>query len=117
MNSNELHAHVSSDTSDCDGRISRSYVITFNDDERRENSRLINNFADLHFKERVLGGVVSFHPSGFDGDAEVHITRDGFTYSEPTDEGYHHVEVEWCEDDCSEVRETYRDHRAESMGY
>lgn len=111
-----LHAHVSSTSADCDGRYDRDYITWLNDDEMAEHQKAqgVNDFHDLHFKERVLGGIVSFSP---DHDAaEVRIHRNGFRYNEPTDEGYRYVEVTWCEDDCEDP-DTYRDHTAEAMGY
>jgi len=75
------------------------------DDERADE------FADLRFQERVVGGTVSFHSTG-----ELKVTPLGATWIEPTDEGWRHVEIVWCEDDCAEVS-TFRDHTAEANGY
>lgn len=121
-----LHAHIDRATSDCDGPFYSSYVEFLNDDEKALHDRAlaeglskgydgaVNDFHDLHFKERILGGQVSFHP---EEDAEVHITKAGFTVSEQTDEGYRRVEVRWCEDETCTPTYTQRDVYAEMMGY
>ena len=109
-----LHAHVEHYSRDCDGPVSGSYVVTLSDEEIAEHVKAdgVNDFHDLHFKERVLGGIVSFH-----AEAEVRIHAEGFSYSEPTDEGVRNVEVEWCEDDCDLSERSYRDYYAEAAGY
>lgn len=108
MTTNPLHAHVSTDSADCDGRYSRTYVETPTEAERADD------FSDLVFKERVLAAYVSVVPGIV---VKVEVTMDGFTAAETTDEGYRHVEVEWCEYEECDDAPTYRDHRAESMGY
>lgn len=108
----ELHAHVSTSSVDCDGPMYREYVETFNDAERAESGKAYNDFSDLHFKERILGNVVSFH-----GHGSVTFRPEGFTFSEPTDEGYRSAEVRWCEDDCDTDAAWQRDVFAEQMGY
>jgi hypothetical protein len=114
MTSN-LHAHVDTSSRDCDGPQYNSWVTSLNDDEIAEHEKAqgINDFHDLHFKARVLSHHVSFHAEG-----EVHYYPEGFTVSEPHDEGYHNVEVRWCEDeDCDPNARSHRDVYAEMMGY
>jgi hypothetical protein len=95
------HAHVSTESADCDGRYSRSYVLTSETGD------------DAHtFRLRVLGMLIDL-----DEPRTVTVTPEGFTWSGPTDEGYVSGEVEWCTDDDATERGTYRDHTAESMGY
>jgi hypothetical protein len=116
MTISSRHAHVSSESADCDGRYSRSHVVHMNADEIRESWQDENDFSEINFRERVLGSVVSLTTFTEGQEGSVTITEHGFTYSRPTDEGYESVEVTWCEDDCDDAS-TYRDHRAESMGY
>lgn len=112
-----LHAHVSTAASDCDGPLYRDYITELNDDERamHEQANGVNDFHDLTFKERVLGNHVSFHP---ENEVWVKVTEDGFTTSERTDEGYQSAEVRWCEDEsCDPNAASQRDVFAEQMGY
>lgn len=112
-----LHAHVSTASVDCDGPLYRDYVTELNDDERAEHERQngVNDFHDLHFKERVLGNHVSFHPLG---KVEVEVTEGGFSMRERTDEGYRAADVTWCEDEeCDPHAASQRDVYAEAMGY
>lgn len=112
-----LHAHVFTASSDCDGPMYREYVTGLNDVELAEHERQngINDFHDLHFKERVLGNHVSFH-SEF--GVTVKADSEGFTMHEQTDEGYRSAEVRWCEDeDCDPNAASQRDVYAEQMGY
>lgn len=110
-----LHAHVASESRDCDGGHGYDYIVALSKKERKEHKKAdgVNDFHDLHFKERVLGGIVSFH-----AEAEVHVYAEGFRYSEPTEEGYRAVEVTWCEDeDCDPNASSQYDQYAEMMGY
>lgn len=112
-----LHAHVSTAAADCDGPMYRDYVTELNDDEVAEHERAngVNDFHDLHFKERVLGNHVSFHT---EFGCKVEVTAEGFTAHEQTDEGYRSAEVRWCEDESCDPRAySQRDVFAEMMGY
>lgn len=115
--STSLHAHVSTSSRDCDGGHGQDYITTLNDEERAEHVRAngINDFHDLHFKNRVLGNHVSFSPLA---KVEVEVTEHGFTMSEATEEGYRSAEVTWCEDtDCDSDAGGQYDQFAEAMGY
>lgn len=101
-----VHAHVVWSSADCDGRYSGGRV------EHPVSTERTNQFGDLHFKERLLGDVVSFHRHG-----TVTVTPDGFTWHCDTDEGHEHTVVEWCEDEGCDDKRWQRDHRAEAMGY
>jgi hypothetical protein len=112
-----LHAHLDSYHLDCDGPLYSSRVETLTDAERAEHEKAngVNDFHDLHFKDRVLGMVVSWHP---EDEATVTITKGGFYYSEQTDEGVRSTDVRWCEDtDCDPNARSQRDVFAEQMGY
>lgn len=120
MNDNaNLHAHISTASSDCDGPQYNEWVQTMNDDERAEDAvaskRGYNNFSDLQFKERILCNHVSLH-SEF--GVTVKGDADGFFMNEPTEEGYRSAEVRWCTDeDCDTDERSHRDVFAEQMGY
>jgi hypothetical protein len=122
-----LHAHVDSYTSDCDGGISRTRVERFNEDERVEQVRAyfeghrlgyddaVNDFSDIHFMNRVFANVAGPYAVM---QSTVHIDEEGFRVEERHEEGVRNVTVEWCKrEGCENEDSTYRDHRAESMGY
>lgn len=103
------HAHVGTESRDCDGRYTGIYVEMPNDDER------CDLLGDLYFKQRVLDDIVSLH-----GDGTLKVSPTGLDWYEQTDEGYRSAEVLWCADDtCSDIRprHRYRDHTAEAAGY
>lgn len=110
-----LHAHIATGTSDCDGPMYRDYTVFLNDEEKAEHERQdgVNDFHDLHFKSRILGDMVSFSPFVA---VKVEVTTHGFTASEETEEGFRHCEVTWCEHECGESY-SQRDIYAEMMGY
>lgn len=109
-----LHAHISTATSDCDGPMYRDYVVFLNDDEKAEHERQdgVNDFHDLHFKSRILGDMVSFHST-----CNVVIQETGFTVGEQTEEGYRNAQAVWCEDEECTPAYSQRDIYAEMMGY
>jgi len=100
------HAHVSSNSRDCDGDYSRGHVDEMTLQER------CDQFGDLRFKERVLASTVTLH-----GEGTLEVTEHGLSWHEQTEEGYRAAEVTWCEDDCPDERSWQRDHRAEAAGY
>lgn len=97
-----MHAHVSVESADCDGRYSRTYVILTAGDQ-----------DELEFKKETVGRIVY----GGDNGYIATFTDDGFSYGGPTDEGFENIEVDWCTDDDADVKNTYRDHSAEAAGY
>lgn len=114
-NTPSLHAHITTESADCDGRHGYDYVEIMNKHEVSEFILKdgVNDFSDYMFKERILGRVVSFH-----ADAVIKTTENGFDYHEPTDEGYTATEVLWCEDeDCDPWMTTSYDQFAEAAGY
>lgn len=113
---NNLHAHVSIASADCDGPIYRDYVEVFNDAEvaEREAAQGINDFSDLHFMNRVLTNVCGPYAVH---QMTVKMDGDGFEFSEQTEEGYRSGEVRWCHDECDTDARGYRDVYAEQMGY
>lgn len=110
-----IHAHVSIESSDCDGRYSRSYVIPAaayvtiptNGDESDEFR------AEWDFKAGVIGNALALADEG----TGVEFTENGFSVYSRTEEGFTSSDFVWCHDDDENERGTYRDHTAESMGY
>lgn len=116
-----LHAHVNTRSVDCDGPLYTSYVESLNADEIGEHEasfvasgESVNDFHDIHFKQRVLGTTVSFHGIG----STIDVSPDGFDYAETTEEGSRVHSVRWCEDpECDPNERSRRDVYAEQMGY
>jgi hypothetical protein len=101
-----LHAHVETESRDCDGRYTGGRVEEMTLEER------CDAFGDLRFKDRVMAGVVTIH-----GNGELKVTPFSLEWHEITDEGYRAADVRWCEDECSDTRTWQRDHSAEAAGY
>lgn len=99
-----MHAHVSKESQDCDGRYSRSYVIVPTDGQ-----------DDYAFQAMVVGMYMPFDYRH--EPVSVEFTSDGFSFSEPTEEGFEATEVEWCSHNDTNERGTFRDHSAEAAGY
>jgi len=97
------HIHKSTESQDCDGRYSSEYVVGYD----------VDNDVEWYL---ALGFSVSEHSNVTKCDldseglwsAEIHT---------PTEEGYRWAYLRECEDECDEADSSYRDHRAEEMGY
>lgn len=118
-----LHAHIYTYTTDCDGPISRDYVMTMNDDELAGQDEP-NWFGDIDFVNRVAVSIASFYATCRGGVLTVKVLDDEygnekrFTWSEDTEEGSRCNTAIICEaESCDLDASSYRDHRAESMGY
>lgn len=114
-----LHAHVDTYAVDCDGPISRSYIITA--DPERDQRDSWDGDGEISFRERVLGHVASAYTTWqgtltVTGDEMGGLTK-RLEWSEQTEEGGRHVTAVFCDDDCETNATSYRDHRAEEMGY
>lgn len=96
-----MHAHVSTESADCDGRYSRSYVLVSDPGQ-----------DDFHFNREITSIIL-----GNESEGTATFTSDGFTFDSPTDEGFVHTEIEWCNDSDCAMTTTFRDHSAEAMGY
>lgn len=110
----KLHAHFETAASDCDGLITRDYTITQTDEEAA------GEFGDIEFHDRIVAMVVNTYSLDSEGTLKVSRLGDGdvrMSWSEPTEEGYRATEVTFCHDLCDLDETSYRDHRAESMGY
>lgn len=120
MNTTTIHAHVDTYSTDCDGAISRSYIMT-PDPEELAGQDAPNWFGDIDFHNRVVAHVVNTYSLVFGGRLDVTKWDDGsvgLDWSEATEEGSRNVNARICEDpDCDTGEHSYRDHRAESMGY
>jgi len=101
-----LHAHMEGSSRDCDGDYSRGHVYEMTTLEKDDQ------FGDLHFKQRVIGNIVSLH-----GHGTLTVTPERVRWHEQTEEGYSAAEITWCEDECADTRSWQRDHRAEAAGY
>lgn len=108
----ELHAHFETEAADCDGTRLRSWTEAMNEAERQDS------FGDIAFHDRVGSYVVNTYSLMCSGTLSVTRHDDGpsMTWHEPTEEGYRHVKVKFCTGECDDDP-TYRDLRAESMGY
>lgn len=110
----EVHAHVASHATDCDGAISTSWDVSMTDEERA------GEFPDITFHDRIVASVVNTYSILGEGTLTVTRLGDGdvrIAWHEPTDEGVRRVEATLCTDPCEASDPTYRDHRAEAMGY
>lgn len=96
------HAHISTESADCDGQYSRTNVLV--PDATQD---------EWGFRAETIGNALAYVTEG----ADVTFSVDGFSVSYSTDEGYVFSEFTWCTDDDTDTRSTFRDHRAESMGY
>lgn len=117
MDAPALHAHLSTASVDCDGPMYHDWIMSLSEAEIAEHREAdgVNDFHDIHFKERVLAGLVSFHPLQ---SLRVEITEHGIECHETTDEGHRHAEARWCTDeDCDPDTRSQRDVYAEMAGY
>jgi hypothetical protein len=96
-----IHAHLTIESADCDGRYSRTATV-----------RPVGDESEWDFHAITIGNVMAFSDNG-----TAEITPDGFTFMTSTDEGFIHTDVTWCEDDDVNTPSTFRDHSAESVGY
>lgn len=105
-----IHAHFETTATDCDGQIDRAYVVEAFPGE-----------DDLDFHDRIVALVVNTYSllsmaslSVVKLDSEQ--TR--LEWSEMTEEGSRYTVAVICtREDCDTAMNTYRDHRAEEMGY
>lgn len=100
-----LHVHMSTTMTDCDGRMDRDYVMLPNDGE-----------DDYDFKARVLMGMVSWSYENrveFTGDYDLPVVEVNYAH----DEGVYQGEAAYCTDEHPDAPATQRDHYAEAMGY
>lgn len=109
-----LHAHVESESADCDGRYSRTY--TYSPDPWAEQ------------EDDFINQVLVMTVSTFTDSGSLKVTQDllkpeskrlpRFEWSEDTEEGFSHSVVTFCLDpDCADAPATQRDHSAEAAGY
>lgn len=118
-----IHAHVNTESRDCDSTYGNSYVMTYNDEELAETAAAqgINDFSEINFRNRVLTHIVSVYTGvngtlKVTGDPERGLTE-RLTWNESTEEGYRAADALFCTDDCDTGRESCSDSTAEAMGY
>ncbi|GAB3863470.1 hypothetical protein GCM10028801_31170 [Nocardioides maradonensis] len=114
----ELHAHIDTRSTDCDGTIDRRYVAEMTDRERA------NDLAELQFRNRVLADIVNTQP-WINGQLKIgtydssrspqHATR--MEWFEETEEGSIWREATFCTEDDCDMTYSQRDHSAEAAGY
>lgn len=111
-----LHAHVETASVDCDGPLYRDHVEIYNEDELRERAEAqgINDFSEIHFRERVLLSCISVYSCE---QGRLTVGDHGFDWHETTEEGHRSATVRWCWDDCDTDAAGQRDVYAEAMGY
>ena len=103
---NNLHAHVETESQDCDSRYTGGRVDEMTTEEVNEE------FPEMVFKDRVVADIIFLH-----GYGTLTVTPEKVTWNESTEEGYRWVEVTWCRDNCSGLVSWHRDHAAEAAGY
>lgn len=110
-----LHAHIETHATDCDGSISRDYVMAMDEAE------LSSQLGDFEFHNRVVASVVNTYASFRGGQLTVSVDDEygsvSLSWSEQTEEGSRQTEARFCSDNCDEAVSHYRDHRAEAAGY
>lgn len=106
------HVHIERDATDCDGRITRTWVQTCGDTDADDT----HEQAWLAIQPPYWGDPDT---SPHDGHAYVSVRGGRITYvaSWSTEEGGVAIEATPCFRDCSDAEPTYRDHRAEEAGY
>jgi hypothetical protein len=112
---NTIHAHIDYYESDCDGGISRDYIM------RLDPERDTYSDGEIDFRQRVLGHIVSAYTT-WSGTLKVYGDEMGgltetMEWSEQTEEGGRSYSARFCYDEDCGDDEHYRDHRAEEMGY
>lgn len=101
-----IHAHVNSDSRDCDGTYLKSHTEVLTTEER------CSRYGDLYFKDRVVTSIISLH-----GHGTLKVESEGCVWDEPTEEGHRLIVVTWCDDEDCDRTGSQRDLTAESMGY
>lgn len=90
-----LHAHISTESVDCDGNQVSTHTEFMNDDE------FMSPYGDLDFKGRIATNTISWVEDG-------RLTTDDtcMVWHCETDEGYNRTFVQWCEDSRCQRPET-----------
>jgi len=97
------HIHKSTESQDCDGRYSSERVLNYAVDKD------IEWYVALGFEVSENSNVTKcdLDDEGL-WSAEIHT---------PTEEGYRWCYLRECEDECDPNENSFRDFRAEEMGY
>ena len=96
--------------------------MTMTEQEVTDFNKDDNAFGDIDFCNRVITSIVSTG-HGLGGQLLIQPDQDGgnshhYEWSEPTEEGYRHVEARVCDDpDCNPDDRSFRDMTAEAAGY
>lgn len=110
-----IHAHVETHSTDCDGALSGSHVMSPSREERH------SQFGEIEFRDRVLVSIMSAYTAvagrlDVTGDHETGTTT-RLEWNERTEEGGRSAVATFCEDDCDLDEHSRRDHAAEAAGY
>jgi hypothetical protein len=102
------HIHHYVEARDCDGVVERSWIAVcpLSDDDEHARYRWWveeQGWALPTTSEEPVTIEFEFMKS--------------MRYTEPTDEGYRRLEMQYCEDACDLTEGSYRDHAAEAAGY
>lgn len=108
-----LHAHIETESVDCDGPVTRNYILTMTDKESADT------FGDIDFHKRVAAEMVTSYGLFQAGRLLVTKTEHFVTleWFEEAEEGVRHRVATICDDDCDLLETVYQDHRAEEAGY
>lgn len=117
-----IHAHIKTESRDCDGTYTGGWTMPFTAEERAERDAAdgINDFHEIHFTDRVVAYMVNAYSLDHDGTLTVKRLHDGdvrLSWSEPTEEGHRSVDAVICRDACDDSEPWQRDHTAEAAGY
>lgn len=111
-----LHAHVESESADCDGRYSRTYVMERHSFTQSEDE-FIGHVLDMTVSTDAEDGTLKVTQSDVRRPGLGRYCYPVFEWSQSTEEGFSHVKVTFCLDDDADTPATQRDHSAEAAGY
>lgn len=103
------HAHVSSQSRDCDGEYRSGYIAAPTVEE------IADDHGDYLFRERMIAGLVSVYAE----QGTLEVTPDRVEWHQRTDEGYTSSTLIWCDDTTCDTGQPrwVRDLTAEKAGY
>lgn len=86
----KLHAHIVSESRDCDGTYHSSRI------DRPTAEEVASDFGDLEFKRRIIGDVISVIAQ----NGRLIVEPNRISWHEDTEEGYRTGDADWCVADC-----------------
>lgn len=109
-----LHAHVESESADCDGRYSRTYVME-RDTFTQSEDEFIGHVQDMIISSDAQDGTLKITQNQLTTHGRQYYPE--FEWSQSTEEGFTYSKVRFCLDDDADTPATQRDHSAEAAGY